>query len=399
MDLQIFKKISSLLKQTRRLLSSLSDFNIDTVGKFLSSSPIWLLTTAGCSFANHPILGNQFICPTLDSVKEVIREISAFVAPKPRTALDLHRAQRILPSDATDYDTIERWFLKTGVRDLDKLMGGGLSSKFITEISGPPGIGKTQFCMTTLLLSLTNSSSLVTDFSPPPSVIYIDTELKLDPGRLVQMAQHRYPAIYGTISTQQKKALDALLGRVKIIRPTSSKELQHEIEQLQAMAITSRAVLIIIDSVAALVRKEAMTERDREEFFMRQSVSLKRIAELCNCVVLVTNQASPGSGEEGGAGLGGEFGELHSMTNDWGTRMLPTLGPSWHHCVSVRLTMSRSNPLQQDSYAEVHSRVEDNNNSGEGARIGYVTVTKSPGSGPLAVPFKIGVQGVQNLEI
>jgi predicted ATP-dependent serine protease len=222
----------------------------------LLSSPIWLLMTAGCSISSNENFENEFICPTLGSVKEVIQQISSIVAPKPRTALDLHRAELVLTNG--NYDTIERWFLKTGVRDLDKVMGGGLSSKFITEISGstsylayditvsfkqinilgPPGIGKTQFCLTTVLLALTNSNPQLTDFTPTSSIIYIDTvrllhctnilivltceiniqELKLDPGRLVQMAMHRYPEIYGTnkeMSTQHK-ALDALLNRVKV---------------------------------------------------------------------------------------------------------------------------------------------------------------------------------------
>jgi len=209
---------SGVESKARRLLSSLCDFRIDTVGNLLTSSPMWLLMTVGSSIGNNENFENktQYICPTLDSVKEVIREISTIVAPKPRTALDLHRAQYLL-NESINFDTIERWFLKTGVRDLDKVMGGGLSSKFITEISGPPGIGKTQFCLTTLLLALTNSNATATGFSPPPSVIYIDTELKLDPGRLVQMALHRYPAIYGSNSeVSPQKALDALLSRVKV---------------------------------------------------------------------------------------------------------------------------------------------------------------------------------------
>lgn len=76
-------------------------------------------------------------------------------------------------------------------------------------------------------------------------------------------------------------------------------------------------------------------------------------------------------------------------------------GPSWHHCVSVRLTMSRSNPLYHGSPAVVSGGDDidaGDSNRGEGARVGYVTVTKSPGSGPLSVPFRIGFQGVQGLE-
>ena len=82
-------------------------------------------------------------------------------------------------------NSLVRWNLKTGIDGLDKTLSGGLPSKMLSEIAGttfrpfiskyrptcnvlgPPGIGKTQFCLTCLLSAMT-----VTDRS---SVIYIDT--------------------------------------------------------------------------------------------------------------------------------------------------------------------------------------------------------------------------------
>ena len=75
-------------------------------------------------------------------------------------------------------------------------------------------------------------------------------------------------------------------------------------------------IQIVIDSIAALARKEGFNERDKELFFITQVCStelkhwcimyflqdilplttsmqasqLKKLAELCNCVVLATNQ-------------------------------------------------------------------------------------------------------------
>ena len=47
-----------------------------------------------------------------------------------------------------------------------------------------------------------------------------------------------------------------------------------------------------MDSVAALARKEGLNEPDKEQFFIAQAAALKKLAELCNCAVLATNQVS-----------------------------------------------------------------------------------------------------------
>lgn len=106
----------------------------------------------------------------------------------------------------------------------------------------------------------------------------------------------------------------------------SSPSTSHTIF-MTVLIITAFAICptqIVIDSVAALARKEGLNERDKELFFIHmvrgvwcvirsliyvnsrmmvnwhaelrysslppQAAGLKRIAELCNCVVLATNQ-------------------------------------------------------------------------------------------------------------
>lgn len=54
--------------------------------------------------------------------------------------------------------------------------------------------------------------------------------------------------------------------------------------------MTENISLIVIDSIAALARKENLNEDDNENFIIRQSGMLKKIANLCNCCILVTNQ-------------------------------------------------------------------------------------------------------------
>lgn len=56
--------------------------------------------------------------------------------------------------------------------------------------------------------------------------------------------------------------------------------------------MSERVSLVVIDSIAALARKENLNEDDKENFIIRQSAMLKKIADLCNCCILVTNQVN-----------------------------------------------------------------------------------------------------------
>lgn len=47
-----------------------------------------------------------------------------------------------------------------------------------------------------------------------------------------------------------------------------------------------------MDSVAALARKENLTEIDKETYLVQLSSQLKRIAEVCETAVLTVNQVT-----------------------------------------------------------------------------------------------------------
>ena len=92
-------------------------------------------------------------------------------------------------------------FLATGIPPLDEALSGGLHMGTITEISGAPGVGKTQFCIGCCVEAITRSHpSLVRGASWAGSrrgtVVYIDTEHKFDPQRLGEVAAQRFPAVY-----------------------------------------------------------------------------------------------------------------------------------------------------------------------------------------------------------
>ena len=66
------------------------------------------------------------------------------------------------------------------------------------------------------------------------------------------------------------------------------------IDGLEAEVLSEGVSLVVLDSIASLARKENLNEDDKEEFIIRQTGMLRRIAELCNCCVLVTNQVRTG---------------------------------------------------------------------------------------------------------
>ena len=120
------------------------------------------------------------------------------------------------------------------------------------------------------------------------SVIYIDTEHKFDCTRLAEVASHRYPSLYG--QEQDEEEIGTLLDHIKIMRPSTCKELYEMISTLQPIVISDHVSLIVVDSMAALARRESLNEHDKEQFVVNQASMLKMMAELCHCTVICTNQ-------------------------------------------------------------------------------------------------------------
>jgi len=112
-------------------------------------------------------------------------------------------------------------YLATGVPPLDAAMSGGLHMGTITEISGAPGVGKTQFCIGCCVEAFTRSHPSIRHVATSSSgnggggggggteegdrhrrgtILYIDTEHKFDPQRMGEVAAQRFPALYSSHS-------------------------------------------------------------------------------------------------------------------------------------------------------------------------------------------------------
>lgn len=112
-------------------------------------------------------------------------------------------------------------FLSCGAQKLDEALGGGLSIGTLVEVCGPPGVGKSQLCLSfcaSVLMQRTSASS------EKRSVIYLDTELKFSASRLLE------------ILTQRNSDCDVndAMKRINVKRLSSAKQLYESIENLQA---------------------------------------------------------------------------------------------------------------------------------------------------------------------
>lgn len=174
--------------------------NVTTVREFLTTSPLVLMLQADLS---------------LKEVKELIAMVSEKVHAKPQNGLLVMHSR-----------TQETRFLSTGISKFDAALKGGLLVGSISEICGAPGAGKTQFCLNCTLQATTTSSQRSNNTAltgttsgahSSPGVIYIDTELKFDPNRLIQMAIEKYPETYSSeFRIDAPHQIDSLLHSVKV---------------------------------------------------------------------------------------------------------------------------------------------------------------------------------------
>jgi len=208
------------------------------------------------------------------------------------------------------------------------------------------------------------------------SVAYFDTENKFSSERLLQLARARFPGEYGQDGdASQSEAALSLAARVLVFSPYAqgghgggkgaSANLLKLLEELEEHIIARNITLIIVDSIAALIRAEvAETTADRiklQDVLGRQASLLKRYAETFGIPVFTTNQITTKSGGEPTHQIGGLLGNKDNNNNndnvdivgdgdrrdrkrDSGggeeeSYLTAALGYKWAHAVNTRLVV------------------------------------------------------------
>lgn len=199
-------------------------------------------------------------------------------------------------------------------------------------------------------------------------MIYFDTEHAFSSQRLTELVRARHPRLFETPQQLVPRPappsllslLEALLlNRVHVVQVTSTAGFLLEVERLEEEVIGRNVRLIVVDSIAALVRKDF----ERQDLGRRQATlsklaqHLKALAEQFHLPVLVSNQVA----------LGGTPGSSSYVT--------AALGTLWLHAVNTRLVLEwAERPLLP------------------GAR--QLIIAKSPVSPVVSFPFLIDAQGI-----
>ena len=155
--------------------------------------------------------------------------------------------------------------IETGLKELDRFLGGGIKEGLVTSISGQSATGKTQLTLQICLHAIHNGKG----------VLLQDTTGEFRPERLVEMMQ------------LQKINLP-LLDKIKVNRITNTAQ------QIQCFSKTSPKSysLIIVDSVTDLFSFEySKKEQSLEKHisFMKYMHNLSSIAIDGKIPIIVTN--------------------------------------------------------------------------------------------------------------
>ncbi|OIW03946.1 hypothetical protein TanjilG_30222 [Lupinus angustifolius] len=295
----------------------------------------------------------------MSEVISAISHISEIVSPPSQTAL-LLMEQRVCNESMAGH-------LPTRLKGLDEALCGGIPFGVLTELVGPAGIGKTQFCLKLSLLA-----SLPANFGGLDGhVIYIDVESKFSSKRLIEIGMKSFPEIF-----HKKGMAQEMAGRILILRPTSLSEFAESLHQIKISLIHQHVKLLIIDSMAALVLGEYDCGASRQQALGWHVSFIKSLAEFSRIPVVVTNQVRSQIGDEP---LMYSFqAQSHSRKKDshatYDSHLVAALGINWAHAVTIRLVLEAKS----------------------GQR--FIKLAKSPISPPLAFPFNITSSGVVLLD-
>ncbi|MCK5158627.1 MAG: DNA repair and recombination protein RadA [Candidatus Heimdallarchaeota archaeon] len=244
------KKLEELQSVTKELLDKLESKGFSTI-----ESISWL----------NPEELSEKIGIDLEIAQTIITEAISNIDQKPISAADL-----LLKEE-------KRLKISTGSTELDKLLGGGIFTGEITEVSGEFASGKTQLCF-----QLCISVQLPLEQGGlEGGVYYIDTEGTFSSTRIVQMAQ------------SNGLDLKKLLSNIAVTRTYNSDHLTFLISNVEQIIKERNIKLFIIDSIASHFRAEYVGDDrlvSRQQAIMRLAETMKQLLEKFEIAIVVTNQ-------------------------------------------------------------------------------------------------------------
>jgi DNA repair protein RadA len=162
-------------------------------------------------------------------------------------------------------------------KNLDNLFAGGIETQALTEFYGEFGSGKTQICHTLCL----SSQLSVEEHGLGGGVLYIDTESTFRPERVAQIARARGVDV------------DKALSNIHVAKVYNASHLELIVKALGNLIQQNSIKLVIVDSIISLHRAEFIgrgTLSERQQKLNAVMHRLKRIAEIYNIAIVITNQ-------------------------------------------------------------------------------------------------------------
>nr|XP_023881887.1 DNA repair protein RAD51 homolog 2 isoform X1 [Quercus suber]POE73771.1 dna repair protein rad51 like 2 [Quercus suber] len=291
----------------------------------------------------------------LAQVTSAVAHISEIVCPPYQTALSLMEL-RVQNEHLAGH-------LPTHMKGLDEALCGGIPFGVLTELVGPAGIGKTQFCLKLSLLASLPASYGGLD----GHVIYIDVESKFSSRRLIEIGVKSFPEIF-----HRKGMAQEMAGRIHVLQPASLSEFTESLQQIKVSLLQNQVKLLVIDSMAALVTGEFEHGAPRQNTLGWHVSFIKSLAEFSRIPVVVTNQVRSQSRDE--------TCHYYFQVQSWNetiedrtrhdSHLVAALGINWAHAVTIRLVLEAKSGQK------------------------FIKVAKSPISPPLAFPFNITSSGI-----
>jgi DNA repair protein RadA len=162
-------------------------------------------------------------------------------------------------------------------QNLDGLLAGGIETQAVTEFYGEFGSGKTQICHT-----LCVSAQLPTEQGGlGGSALYIDTESTFRPERIAQIARAR------------ELDVENILNNIHVAKIYNASHLELIVRAMGTLIQQNSIRLVIVDSIISLHRAEFVgrgTLSERQQKLNAIMHRLKRVAEIYNVAVVITNQ-------------------------------------------------------------------------------------------------------------
>jgi DNA repair protein RadA len=169
---------------------------------------------------------------------------------------------------------IER--ISTGSKSLDDILGGGIETKALTEFYGESGSGKTQICHTLSVMAAQDKSNGGVN----AKIIYIDTQGKFRPERIVAIAKSRGFNI------------DHAMSNILCVKTMNAHRQESIIENILSRLNNDSSIrLLIVDSVISNYRAEFSKVQKQKKLY-KFMCTLANIAQRYNIAVVVTNQVN-----------------------------------------------------------------------------------------------------------